>query len=145
MPHRFSLFVREQSVRRNVCPSGARRCPAAACVPRAVRRVLHRTVDFLADSGDARRQAGRRALRAARRRPALPDIRPAGASRVLFGAAAVRRDVRCVARRRARVADAPRGRDAAVARRRRRHGPLTHCPRCRPPACAWNRRHAPKH
>jgi hypothetical protein len=62
-------------------------------VPPRLRRVLHRAIDFLADSRDAERQARRRALRAARRRSAVPDFRPTGAARVLLGIAAVRRDV----------------------------------------------------
>lgn len=112
----FLLLAGEPSACRNCRSPGARRCFTAARLSRRMRRVLHRAVDFQPDSGHAGRQAGRRALRAARRRSALPDLRQPGATRVLFGAAAVGRDVRRIARRGARMAHAARSRDAACGR-----------------------------
>lgn len=120
----FLLFAGEPSACRNCRSPRARRCVTAARLSRRMRRLLHRAVDFQPDSGHAGRQAGRRALRAARRRPALPDLRPARAARVLFGAAAVGRDVRRIARRGARVAHAARSRDAACGRSRWRRATL---------------------
>ena len=69
-------------------------------VPRALRCLLHRAVDQLADPRHAAGQAGGRALRAARRTAALQVVRPARAPGGVPVAAALGRDVRRHRRRR---------------------------------------------
>lgn len=56
--------------------------------------MLHRPFHLLSDSGDAPREAGRRALRATEPRQPLPDLRPAGAPCGLRQPSPFRRDVR---------------------------------------------------
>lgn len=82
------------------------------CVPPRLRRMLYRAVYFKSDSGDAERQALGRTLRATRRRSALRDLRPTGATRMLFGPAAATRDVWRKPRRSAGMADRTRNADA---------------------------------
>jgi len=94
-----------------------------SCVPPRLRRMLHRSIDFKRDSGHAARQAGGRALRAARRRSALRNLRQAGTAGLLFGSTTASRHVRRIARRRVAVAHASRSADATLSRapRRRSH------------------------
>src|SRR4051812_23193716 len=82
-------------------------------LPPALRRMLHCTIDQLADPRDARRQARRRALRPTRRRGPLPAVRPVLATGGVRLAAAVGRDVRRRPRARRALAEAPRARDRA--------------------------------
>ena len=63
-------------------------------MPRRVRGVLHRTVDLLADSGNAGGETGGRAVHSSRRGVPLPDFRFAGTSPRLRFARARSRDVR---------------------------------------------------
>ena len=57
--------------------------------------VLHRAVDFVADSGDAPRQAGGREVRAVVARFAVRYFRETGATGGVQQSAAERSDVRC--------------------------------------------------
>jgi len=72
--------------------------------------LLHRPLDLQPLAAAAAGQAGRRALPAARRRDALPPVRPARAPHGVCLAASQRRDVRDVSGRGLAVAGPPGGR-----------------------------------
>lgn len=82
-------------------------------MPRGMRGVLHRAFDFIADSGDAARQAGGGSVPPLDGGLSLRAVWQAGAPSGLPGAAGLARDVRVFARRGAALFDLAGTRDGA--------------------------------